>query len=388
MLDNFLRLLGVAPPEQKLGRGRALVAMHGVGRPVWTARDPALRIRAGFERNPVVHRAVRMLAEQAAAVPLLLFEGEREIAEHPLLALLNRPNGQQGGGAFLEALILHLLLAGNAYAEVALLDGEPRELHVLRPDRMRLIPGRDGWAEAYDYQVGSETVRFRQEADPIPPILHVVLPHPMDDHYGLAPLEAAGMAVDLHNAASAWNKALLDNAARPSGALVYAGPEGSNLSTDQYERLKAELDTEMAGPANAGRPLLLDGGLDWKPMALSPSDMDFLQAKHGAAREIALSFGVPPMLLGIPGDNTYSNYQEANRALFRQTVLPLLGRFTTALANWLGPAFGEAALRLEPDLDRIEALGPDREALWRRVSAADFLSADEKRAAVGYGVLG
>lgn len=385
MLDNVLRLLGIVPPERKHSRGRALVAMHGVGRPVWTARDPVARIRAGFERNPVVHRAVRLLAEQAGAVPLLLFDGEREYPTHPLLDLLARPNRHGTGAALLEALTIHLLLSGNAYAEAALIDGVPRELHVLRPERMRIVVGSDGWPEAFDYGVGAETVRFRQDGEPIPPILHVALLHPLDDHYGLAPLDAAAVAVDLHNAASVWNKALLDNSARPSGALVYAGPDGANLSQDQYERLKEELDTQMSGPAGAGRPLLLDGGLDWKPMALAPKDMDFLEAKHGAAREIALAFGVPPMILGIPGDNTYSNYQEANRALFRQTVLPLLGRLTSALATWLSPAYGAARLRLEPDLDRIEALAPDREALWRRVSAADFLSADEKRIAVGYG---
>ena len=95
------------------------------------------------------------------------------------------------------------------------------------------------------------------------------------------------------------------------------------LSDSQFERLKRELEEQYQGARNAGRPLLLEGGLDWKAMSLSPKDMDFLEAKHTAAREIALAFGVPPMLLGIPGDNTYSNYQEANRVFFRGTVLPL-----------------------------------------------------------------
>ena len=72
--------------------------------------------------------------------------------------------------------------------------------------------------------------------------------------------------------------------------------------------------------------MLLEGGLDWKPLSLSPKDMDFIEAKHAAAREIALAFGVPPLLLGMPGDNTYRNYAEANRAFWRQTVLPLVAR--------------------------------------------------------------
>jgi HK97 family phage portal protein len=218
----------------------------------------------------------------------------------------------------------------------------------------------------------------------VPPILHLTLFHPLDDHYGLAPIEAAACALDVHNAASVWNKALLDNAARPSGALVLAG---TGLSDEQFARLKAELEVNYQGAGNAGRPMLLEGGLDWKPFSLSPKDMDFVEAKGAAAREIALAFGVPPLLLGLPGDNTYANYAEANRAFYRQTVIPLAKRTAEAMIAWLAPAFapGTARLRLEPYLDAIEALALERESLWRRVGAADFLTDDEKREAVGYG---
>jgi HK97 family phage portal protein len=120
-------------------------------------------------------------------------------------------------------------------------------------------------------------------------------------------------------------------------------------------------------------------------MALSPKDMDFMEAKHPAAREIALAFGVPPMLLAIPGDNTYSNYQEANRVFFRQTVLPLGQRIGSALAQWLQPAFGDLTLAI--DIDRVDALSGDRAALWERVTKAPFLTVNEKRAAVGYGAV-
>ena len=131
---------------------------------------------------------------------------------------------------------------------------------------------------------------------------------------------------------------------------------------------------------------MLEGGLDWKPMSLTPRDMDFLQAKHAAAREIALAFGVPPMLLAIPGDNTYANYQEANRAFWRQSVLPLAARIACALTSWLAPAFG-AGLVLAADADRVEALSSDRAALWERVSNATFLTVNEKRLATGYGAV-
>ncbi|MGJ0425839.1 phage portal protein, partial [Methylocystis sp.] len=96
---------------------------------------------------------------------------------------------------------------------------------------------------------------------------------------------------------------------------------------------------------NAGRPLLLEGGLDWKALSLSPKDMDFAESKAGAAREIALAFGVPPLLLGLPGDNTFSNYAEANRALWRQTVLPLVARVQKSFQAWRQPGFASGVTR-------------------------------------------
>jgi HK97 family phage portal protein len=253
---------------------------------------------------------------------------------------------------------------------------------------MKVVPGKDGWPEAYEYSANGATVRFEQQSgEPVAPILHLRLFNPTDDHYGLSPLEEAASSIDIHNAAAAWNKALLDNAARPSGALVYTGAGGeANLSEDQFERLKRELEDSYQGKANAGRPLVLEGGLDWKPLSMSPKEMEHIEARHEAAREIALAYGVPPMLLGIPGDNTFANYAEANRTLWRQTVLPLVARTAEAVSQWLGAGFSQE-LRLGYDVDRIEALSQEREALWSRIERARFLTINEKRAAVGYGPL-
>jgi HK97 family phage portal protein len=381
MLNRLTRWLQ-GPPDAKASRAQAAVAFYVGGRPVWTPRDYGALAREGFQKNAVVHRAVRLVAKAAASLPLVLKAEGRELASHPLLSLLTRPNPREGGQRFLESLYGHLMVSGNAYVEAAAVEGSPRELHALRPDRMRVVPGPDGWPAAYEYAVGAQTIRFAVSAgEAMPPILHLTLFHPADDHYGLSPMEAAATALDIHNAAGAWNKALLDNAARPSGALVVGG---AALTEAQFDRLKGELENNYQGAGNAGRPLLLEGGLDWKPLSLSPKDMDFVEAKAAAAREIALAFGVPPLLLGLPGDSTHANYAEANRAFYRQTVIPLVKRTAEALAHWLAPAYGEA-LQLEPDLDAIEALADERESLWRRVSAAAFLSEDEKREAVGYG---
>jgi HK97 family phage portal protein len=391
MVNFLLNLL--RPAEQKSSRASRLIAIESGGRARWTPRDYAALSREGYTKNAIVHRAVRLTAESIGALSFVLYDGAAERDTHPLLDLIARPNPRQDGASFLESVASHLLLAGNAYIEAVSIAGEGaadvRELYALRPDRMKVVPGPDGWPQAFDYTVAGSTVRFDQSAASpgasLPPILHLTLFNPLDDYYGLSPLEAAACAVDTHNAAAKWNKALLDNAARPSGALVYGGAEGSVLSDAQFQRLKQELEVQYAGATNAGRPMVLEGGLDWKAMSLSPKDMDFMEAKHSAAREIALAFGVPPMLLAIPGDNTYSNYQEANRVFFRQTVLPLGNRIAQALAQWLQPAFGDVTLAI--DIDRIEALSPDRTALWERVTKAPFLTVNEKRAATGYGAV-
>jgi phage portal protein BeeE len=112
--------------------------------------------------------------------------------------------------------------------------------------------------------------------------------------------------------------------------------------------------------------------------------MDFIALKQMAAREIALALGVPPLLLGLPGDSTYANFAEANRAFWRQGIAPLVKRTAASLAAFLSQHYG-AAMTLTPDFDGVEAMADAREPLWRAVTAADFLTADEKRAALGYG---
>jgi HK97 family phage portal protein len=300
-LLNYLQSL-LRSPERKSSRTARLIAIESGGRARWTPRDYAALAREGYQANAIVHRAVRLIAESIGSLSFVLYDGAAELTAHPLLDLLARPNPRQDGASLLEAVSSHLLLAGNAYVEAVGIDGDAqpsvRELYALRPDRMKVVPGPDGWPQAYEYTVSGATVRFDQSAV-LPPILQLTLFNPLDDYYGLSPLEAAAVAVDTHNAAAKWNKALLDNAARPSGALVYDGPEGAVMSDAQFERLKRELAGQYTGTANAGRPMLLEGGLDWKAMSLSPKDMDFMEAKHSAAREIALAFGVPPMLLAM-----------------------------------------------------------------------------------------
>ena len=380
MVFDFFRRGAAEVPEQKASATGPVVAWHSAGRVAWSPRDTVSLTRTGFAGNPVGYRSVKLIAEAAAALPLVLQDTEQRYDTHPMLSLVSAPNAAQGRAELFEALYGQLLLTGNGYVEAVGADrGLPLELHVLRSDRMSVVPGADGWPVGYEYAVGGRKHRF--DASGLSPICHVRNFHPQDDHYGFSPMQAAAMALDVHNSASRWSKALLDNAARPSGAIVYSGGEGqASLSPDQYDRLVSEMESQHQGARNAGRPMLLEGGLDWKAMSLSPADMDFATLKAAAARDIALAFGVPPMLLGLPGDNTYANYREANRALWRLTLLPLAGKILAGLHSGLADWFAEAP---SVDLDRVPALAEDRERLWTQVSGASFLTDLEKRELLG-----
>ncbi|HBQ35896.1 MAG TPA: phage portal protein [Rhodobacteraceae bacterium] len=382
MAFNFFRR-GADVPEQKASATGPVVAYHGAGRVAWSPRDVVSLTRTGFLGNPVGFRCVKLVAEAAAALPLVLQDRERRYEEHPLLSLIRTPNGAQGRAELFESLYGQLLLTGSGYLEAVCDDlGAPVEMHVLRSDRMNVVPGADGWPIAYEYAVGGKKHRFDMTGEALP-ICHIKTFSPQDDHYGFSPMQAAASAVDVHNSASRWSKGLLDNAARPSGAIIYRGSDGqASLTADQYDRLVDEMASQHQGAANAGRPMLLEGGLDWRPMGFSPSDMEFQKTKEAAAREIAIAFGVPPMLLGIPGDAAYANYQEANRAFYRLTVLPLATRVAASVSDWL-TGFGTDLVELKPDLDQVSALSVERDNQWKRVSQAAFLTDAEKRSLLG-----
>jgi HK97 family phage portal protein len=136
----------------------------------------------------------------------------------------------------LETVAAHLLLHGNAFVQL-LQDGagQPAQLFALRPERVRVEADASGWPAAYLYKVGEAKLRVpARDGLGRPGLVHLRALHPLDDHYGLGCLGAAAGAVAIHNQATRWNKALLDNAARPSGALSYQPGDGAVLSAEQY----------------------------------------------------------------------------------------------------------------------------------------------------------
>jgi HK97 family phage portal protein len=375
--------------SQKQSAVGGLIAYHLVGKPVWTPRRYETLTEEGYKKNVIVYRAVNLIARSAASVPWRLYDNDKELVQHPLLDLIHSPNPRQGGSAFIEAVLAYLLLSGNSYIEMVTgEEGKPVELYPLRPDRVRLIPGAAGLPAAYEYTVNGQIKRLAvNPATGFSRILHLKLFHPLNDWYGMSPLEAAGGAIDQHNTVSSHNLALLQNGGRPSGALIVnRKAQHSPMTEEQRQALQDDLRTLYEGEKNAGRMLLLEGDFEWKEMGLSPRDLDFIEGKNLSAREIAQAYGVPPMLVGVPGDATFSNYKEARYHLWEDTILPLLDQLTDELNLWLSPRF-KPSLRLMYHIDAIPALAARREEAWAKLAAVNFLTINEKRQALGYAPL-
>lgn len=346
----------------------------------------------GYGRNAVAYACVNLIATAASSIELKHFKqtGDHrdEIHQSDLLKLINNPNPMQSGAEFMRHLVSYYALSGNAYVNGPRAGKAPKQLYLLSPAHVEVKAGPYlGIPARYEYKPDANAARIYpvDQLTAASEVLHVKTFNPLSPWYGMAPMDAAALAIDLHNAGNIWNYSLLSQGARPSGALVVKAKDGQaqNLTDEQFGRLKGMLDDQYAGAGNNGKPLLLEGGLEWQEMSLSPTDMDFMDGKHAAAREIALAFGVPPMLLGIPGDSTYNNMAEARLALYTDTVLPLLQLIIGGLNRWLTPLYGEG-LYLWYDEEMIPALEPLRKAKSDRINAAGYLSVNEKREAMGY----
>lgn len=373
-----------------------VVSSWRTGQAVWTPRNYEAFAKESYVQNAVANRCISLIASGAADVMgySLLFSGDKEIDSHPVLDLLRNPNPTRGGYEFNEALFSFLLMAGNSYIEaVGTTNGPPKELWTLRPDRMKVIAGRYGTPLGFEYSNDGRRKRWDvNQLNGRGQILHIKEFHPTDDWYGMSRIEPAAYGIDRHNAASVHNKALLDNGARPSGALVFepvkgAASEGEKPAPKEVVKAAEDaLKSRHGGPENAGKPFVFGGNVNWLEMGITPKDMDFLMAKLDAARDICEAFRVPHILI-VPGQSTYNNVREAKLALYEEAILPIVNRVVSAYNNWLLPKFGED-LRLETDLDRIPALEPRREALRTSVTTLvdkGIIDTDEARDLMQFG---
>ena len=347
----------------------------------------------GYQSNAIVNRCINEISNNASRVKINLFRGDQELDNHPLLDLLYNPSPTLSQVEFFQSAFSYLLISGNNY--MLSVSGDrtpPTELYNLRPDRIRIRTGNRAMPQSYDYVLNGNIVESYEvdQATGNSKVKHIKLFNPLDDYYGMSPISACSVDIDQHNLANKHNVNLLQNGARPSGAVIFKPKDETGghvqLSDVQRDQLVNDINQRFSGTGNAGKPMLLEGDFDWKEMGLSPKDMDFIQLKNMSAKDIALVYGVPSQLIGIPDSQTYSNFAEAKLALYNETIIPLLDRFQGDLNEWLTPMFGED-LELRYDIDSIPAMAEQRKRVFESVVTGvqnGILTRNEAREQLGY----
>ena len=355
--------------------------------PKWSSRNYETFAEEGYIKNVIAHRAISMISNAVSSITPLFFEitdngNKSELADNDNICLLiKRPNPTTNYMKFMEYVVSSYLISGNVFIQAVKNNNDKiAEMYLLRSDRVSVIAGYGNIPSGYKYKINNMSFFYPcDEENGKSDILHIKAFNPLDDWYGLSPMECAQYSIDQHNECVKWNKALLENGARPSGALVVK----QSMTDEVYNRLKSEMDDKFRGGENAGKFLLLEGGLEWKEMGISPKDMDFIETKNASARDIASAFGVPSQLLGIKGDNTYNNVAEARLSFWEDTIIPLAKMIMSSFADWLSITDGRKLI-IEPDIDSINALAEKRQKVWDSVNNSNFVSNEEKRETLGF----
>ncbi len=347
---------------------------QGLGYPQWTSCKYDAISNEGFQKNVIAFRAINLISRGISSIPMSI-KNRNDMSENAeITAILNKPNKLQSRNTFFENLVNYLLISGNVFIYY----GENNQLNCLRTDRVQIVPNKlKTEVESYLYSVDSSKFKVNKQD-----LLHIKFFNPLNDWYGFSPLQVASRSIDQHNAMSNHNLAILQNGGRPSGCLmVKNGTE--NLTDEQREQLRIDIKNAYSGSLNAGKMMVLEGCFEWKEMGLSPKDLDFNSGKDIVSREIAQAFGVPPILVGLRGDSTFSSYKEARLHLWEDTILPLAELIRLEFSNWLSEKFNKD-IELHFDLDAVHVLMSRREILWQKISAADFLTLNEKREILGF----
>jgi len=234
----------------------------------------------------------------------------------------------------------------------------------------------------YIFEFAGRKVTFGVTVMGVSNILHLKLFNPINDWFGMSPINAASWSIDQHNASSRWNLNMLLNSAKPSGYLIQKSDEHV-LTQTQRETLEKSLDLKHSGPNNTERPMIVEGGFEFKEGAMKAKDVDFLKGKQMSAHDIALAFGVPIDLINTQ-QAKFDNIQASNQQLWENTILPLMQHFVDELNNWLVPRYGNENLKLWIDKENILALTQRKLRRAQALESISYMTINEKRKAIGF----
>jgi HK97 family phage portal protein len=320
-------------------------------------------VKEAYKINPFIYAAVNLIARTVAGIKLNIYENDNDnnlqiVNGHPLNNILDNANEYDSFSYFINEVVVNLYLSGNAYIhKITKNDGSILEVYSLNPGAITVLQG-DGVTSkvgGYKYQGNSGTVVFEPQE-----ILHIKFYDPLNDFYGMSPITSIAWTIQNMNDIHKFNTKLIQNSARPEGAFVV----DTKLTSEQFSRLRDMINEKYTGIFNAGRPLLLEGGIDFKPISMTPADLNLIEIINHNSKEIALALGVPEVLLG--GEyKTFNNYKEARQGFYIETILPLTKQLVSRFNSFLLTK-NDVLKGITIDYEEPDAFKEDINAVWTR----------------------
>ncbi len=286
-----------------------------------------------------VYSCVRILSEAVAGLPLHLYQytdksSKEKAVDNPLYFLLHdEPNTEMTSFVFRETLMTHLLLWGNAYSQIIRNGkGEVMGLYPLMPDRMAVNRDEKGRLY-YEYMVSSDDAKTLKDGTVrLSPydVLHI----PglgFDGLVGYSPIAMAKNAIGLAIAAEEYGSKFYANGATPSGILEYPG------TVKEPDKVRESWNAGFGGSSNAHKIAVLEEGMKYTPISISPNEAQFLETRKFQINEIARIFRVPPHMVGDLEKSSFSNIEQQSLEFVKYTLEPWLVRWEQAMQRALIP---------------------------------------------------
>jgi len=331
-------------------------------------------------KHSVIYRCVDRITRTIAGLPLKVYTekgGKREQAapDDKVRLLFDRPNAHEPRYTFYWKISQALETGGVAPIEIVRQGKTPLEMYVLHPAAVRVLPDKFKYIKGYLYKPGGASVEYPLSPDQM---LYMKYPNPNSEYEPLSPLSAAKDDIILDLNALAYNKALFKNRAIPA----YALKTEQELEAVHIRRLKKEVAQLFGGAGKAGKTMVLEKGLEWQKIQLTPDEVQWLEGRKMTREDICAVYGVPPVIAGIydaPGAN-YANSREQEDLFWKLCIKPRLDFIEDYFNYTLLPSFTEGYMVefLTNDILRVNPI--DRNTIYKDALMNARMTPNEIRA--------
>tara|TARA_R110000772_G_scaffold75393_6_gene163672 strand:- start:3057 stop:4985 length:1929 start_codon:yes stop_codon:yes gene_type:complete len=385
---------------------------------VWNPENDETYINKGYRYNSTVYSIVNLITKAATTIPFQVYEVQNkndlkryksltsgeftgsainqakilqkkaliELEDTALHELLERPNPAQSYNSFIQEIIAFGLLTGNRYIygigpDTGSNQGKFNELYVLPSQSIEIHSG--GILEPVKEYSLDYNGTFKIPADMI---CHIKDFNPFYDGtgshlYGMSPLKAGLRSMDANNEALTTGVRYLQN---QTARGVLMSDEG-DLNEVQARQLKDKFKQQYQGSNNAGDVVITPKKLSWINFGLNASDLSLIEQYNASIKDLCNIYSVPSVLLNNDKSSTYNNMKEAKKALYQNAVIPQMIKVREELNRWLTPKYGDK-LYIDFDFSVIPELQEEMDKVVTQMNQAWWVTPNEKRAAMSYGV--